>query len=65
MNARSHNKERIGHALEMQGKEDTQVDELVSGDIGAVAKLKDTMTGDLLLDSEREVDLPRIEFPRP
>ena len=63
VNARSHNKERIGHALEMQGKEHAQVDELVSGDIGAVAKLKDTMTGDLLLDSEREVELPKIEFP--
>ena len=28
-----------------------------------MAKLKDTMTGDLLLDSEREVELPKIEFP--
>jgi elongation factor G len=63
VNARSHNKERIGHVLEMQGKEHTQVNELVSGDIGAVAKLKETMTGDLLLDSEREVELPKIEFP--
>src|SRR3954469_13425668 len=63
VNARSHNKERIGHVLEMQGKEHTQVDELVCGDIGAVAKLKETMTGDLLLDSEREVELPKIEFP--
>ena len=50
-------------ALEMQGKEHTQVGELVTGDIGAVAKLKETMTGDLLLDSEREVELPKIDFP--
>jgi elongation factor G len=65
VNARSHAKERIGQLLEMQGKEHTQVGELVSGDIGAVAKLKDTMTGDVLLDAEREVELPKIDFPEP
>jgi elongation factor G len=63
VNARSHSKERIGHLLEMQGKEHTQLGDLVAGDIGAVAKLKDTMTGDLLLDAEREVELPKIDFP--
>ncbi len=63
VNARSHNKERIGQLLEMQGKEHTQVGDLVNGDIGAVAKLKETMTGDLLLDVEREVDVPKIAFP--
>src|SRR5829696_1713956 len=65
VNARSHNKERIGHLLEMQGKEHTQVGQLVAGDIGAVAKLKDTMTADVLLDAEREVELPKIDFPEP
>ena len=63
VNARTHNKERVGQLLEMQGKEHTQVSELVAGDIGAVAKLKDTMTADLLLDAEREVELPKIDFP--
>jgi elongation factor G len=65
VNARSHNKERVGQLLEMQGKEHTQLGELVAGDIGAVAKLKETMTSDLLLDVEREVELPKIEFPEP
>lgn len=65
VNARSHGKERIGQLLEMQGKEHTQVPELVSGDIGAVAKLKETMTGDLLLDAEREVEIPTIDRPEP
>jgi elongation factor G len=65
VNARSHGKERIGQLLEMQGKEHTQVGELVSGDIGAVAKLKETMTGDVLLDAEREVEQPKIDFPEP
>ena len=35
------------------------------GDIGAVAKLKETQTGDLLLDAERDVELPQIGFPEP
>src|SRR5207237_3492200 len=35
------------------------------GDIGAVAKLKETMTGDLLLDAEKQVELPQIGFPEP
>src|SRR5215212_9251807 len=46
VNARAHAKERIGHLLALQGKEHTQVDELVAGDIGAIAKLKETVTGD-------------------
>src|SRR5436190_1006804 len=38
---------------------------LGAGDIGAVPKLKATQTGDLLLDAERDVELPRIGFPEP
>src|SRR5207248_371580 len=49
VNARAHSKERLGQLLELQGKEHTQTGELGEGDIGAVAKLKDTQTGDLLL----------------
>src|SRR5438067_728768 len=40
-------------------------EELWPGDIGAVSKLKETMTGDLLLDAEREVELPELGFPEP
>src|SRR5215203_1898232 len=65
VNARAHAKERIGHLLALQGKEHTQVDELVAGDIGAIAKLKETVTGDLLVDSERELDPPKLDFPEP
>jgi len=65
VNARAHSKERLGQLLEMQGKEHTQVTELGEGDIGAVAKLKETQTGDVLLDAEREVELPQIGFPEP
>jgi elongation factor G len=65
VNPRTHGKERIGQLLTLQGKEHHQTAELATGDIGAVAKLKDVATGDLLLDHEEPVELPRIGFPEP
>ena len=65
VNVRSRQKERLGHILLLQGKEHDQAVELPTGDIGAVAKLKDTVTGDLLLDAERPVELPDLGFPEP
>jgi elongation factor G len=65
VNSRSHTKERLGQVMQVQGKDHTQVDELGEGDIGAVAKLKETQTGDVLLDAERQVELPEIGFPEP
>ncbi len=65
VNARAHSKERIGQILEVQGKEHAQVPELGEGDIGAIAKLKETQTGDVLLDAERPVEVPEIGFPEP
>jgi elongation factor G len=65
VNARGHTKERIGQVLELQGKEHNATNELGAGDIGAVAKLKETQTGDLLVDAEREIELPTIGFPEP
>jgi elongation factor G len=64
-NHRSHAKERVGQLLTLQGKEHTQEAGFGAGDIGAVAKLKETTTGDLLLDAEREVETPEIGFPEP
>src|ERR671926_384223 len=65
VNTRVHSKERVGQLLELQGKEHQQTQEFGPGDIGAVAKLKETMTGDLLLDAEREVEAPELGFPEP
>src|SRR6266705_2232361 len=62
-NHRSHSKERVGQLLTLQGKEHTQEPAFGAGDIGAVAKLKDTTTGDLLLDAEREPETPELGFP--
>jgi elongation factor G len=65
VNVRNRGKERVGQLLVLQGKEHQQTDRFVTGDIGAVSKLKETMTGDLLLTAEKEVELPRLEFPQP
>src|SRR5205085_1615001 len=65
VNTRARSKERIGQLLELQGKEHHQAPSFGPGDIGAVSKLKETMTGDLLLDAEREVELPELGFPEP
>ncbi len=65
VNPRAGSKERVGQLLELQGKEHEQATEFGTGDIGAVAKLKETTTGDLLLDKEVEVDTPKLAFPEP
>jgi elongation factor G len=65
VNSRSRGKERVGQILLLQGKEHQPAGELGEGDLGAVAKLKETATGDLLLASERAVDVEPIVFPQP
>ena len=66
VDARTHAKERMGSLLFQQGKEHIPAQEFGPGDIGAVAKLKEVQTGDLLLDKEVEVtDIPEIGFPEP
>jgi len=65
VNVRSHAKERVGALLKLQGKDHDPAKEFGAGDIGAVAKLKETTTGDLLLDSEHKVELPKLDFPEP
>ena len=65
VDARGHAKERMGTLLQLQGKEHTGVREFGEGDIGAVAKLKDVRTGDLLTDRDVPGELPAIAFPEP
>lgn len=55
--------ERIGHLLVLQGKGQEHVAELRAGDIGAVAKLKDTHTNDMLADGATCFRIPPIPFP--
>ena len=57
--------ERLGHLLVQQGKQQTQVPEVKAGDLGAVAKLKDTLTNDVLADGKSGVVFPPIKFAEP
>jgi elongation factor G len=65
VNARSKGKERMGTLLELQGKEHAAAKEFGPGDIGAVAKLKDAQTGDLLLEREAPAEPVDLGFPEP
>src|SRR6185295_289726 len=58
-------KERIGQLLVPSGKEHEQVDELGAGDIGAVAKLKETRAGDVLATKDTKVSFAPLELPAP
>jgi elongation factor G len=57
--------ERLGHLLVLQGKAQTHVPELRAGDLGAVAKLKDTHSNDILGDKNAKLTFPAITFPEP
>ena len=58
-------KERIGQLLIPRGKEHEQVDELGVGDIGAIAKLKETRAGDVLATKDAKVSFAPLELPAP
>jgi len=65
LNTRTQAEERLGQLYVMRGKEQISVSQLPAGDIGAVAKLSDTLTGDTLCDEEHPVTLPGPVFPAP
>jgi elongation factor G len=60
-NATKNIDERVGHVFTMRGKSQEQLTEVVAGDIGAVAKLTQTGTGDTLADKASPVVFPAIE----
>ncbi|HLN01964.1 MAG TPA: elongation factor G [Bryobacteraceae bacterium] len=57
--------ERLSHISCALGKTLTPVTDLHAGDIGAVAKLKDTLTGDTLADKGSPVEYPAVKLPEP
>ncbi len=65
LNIRTGEKERTGNILLMQGKETKSIEAAGAGDIVALAKLKETGTGDTLSDTARPVRFARFEFPPP
>lgn len=64
-NSRAEAEERLGQLYVMQGKEQNPVPHVRSGDIGAVAKLTHTLTGDTLCDKGHPVSIPGPVFPAP
>jgi elongation factor G len=58
-------KERIGQILIPRGKEHEQTDELGAGDIGAIAKLKETRAGDVLAERDAKLSFPALDLPAP
>jgi elongation factor G len=65
LNTRTHNKERIGQLLEPRGKDTDHADAFGPGDIGAVAKLKETRAGDWLAARDQPIQMPAIKLPAP
>lgn len=57
--------ERIGQIYLLNGKQRTNVKLLHGGDLGVVAKLKDTHTNNTLCNSKKVVTLPPVEYPKP
>jgi elongation factor G len=65
LNTRAHVKERIGQLLVFAGKDVGHVREFGPGDIGAVAKLKETSAGDWLAAQDEPIDMPALKLPSP
>src|SRR5262249_21523261 len=57
--------ERLAHLSIPQGKNLVHVPELHAGDIGAVAKLRETLTGDTLGDKTHAIQYPMVKLPEP
>ncbi len=64
-NSSKNTEERVGQLFTMRGKDHETVSEVPAGDIGAVAKLAHTTTGDTLSVKGDAVTLPGIELPEP
>jgi len=65
LNTRAHVKERIGQLLVFAGKDVEHVEEFGPGDVGAVAKLKETRAGDWLAARDEPIEMPRLKLPAP
>jgi elongation factor G len=65
LNTRAHVKERIGQLLSFEGGQTGHVTEFGPGDIGAVAKLKETRAGDWLAARDEPIQMPSIKLPSP
>ncbi len=64
-NATRNTEERVGQVFTLRGKEHENIAEVVAGDIGAVAKLSHTATGDTFSTKDDPVTLPAFALPEP
>jgi elongation factor G len=64
-NSNKETDEKVGQVFILQGKNQISVPELRTGDIGAVTKLQQTITGDTLTHKQNPVVLEGIKFPAP
>ena len=65
LNANKGEEERVGQLFFLLGKEQKPIKEVTAGDIGAVAKLRVTTTGNTLCDKDHPIALTGIVFPHP
>ena len=64
-NATKKAKEKIGQILQLEGKTQKPAESAITGDIMALAKLKESTTGDTYCDEKNEINFQRIKFPSP
>ncbi|MEJ2085081.1 MAG: elongation factor G, partial [Acidobacteriota bacterium] len=64
-NTQKEEPEKVGHLMTMQGKQGEVVSELITGDIGGVAKLKNASTGDTLSTKEQPIRLAWMKAVEP
>lgn len=65
VNARTGNPERLGKLIFVKGKKQEDAQAVFAGDIAAVSKLSETVTGDTLCDPKRVVSFSPVMFPAP
>jgi elongation factor G len=65
-NVTKRGKEKIGQVYSLQGKQQVSQEVIYAGEIGAVAKLKDTSTLDVLCpNASKNIEMPALDFPTP
>lgn len=57
--------EKLGHIYTVKGKKQTEVGQIEAGDIGVIAKLAYSRTGDCLCTQGTSLDIKPVEYPRP
>jgi elongation factor G len=65
INVRKGTEERLAHFGTLSGKTIAPIADMRAGDIGGVAKLKDTLTGDTLADKASQISYPPVQLPEP